>query len=109
MAGDIILSVAYGIRILPESDPYIALSEAGLEAIIKSATWGSYAVDLFPILKYIPPWTPGIKYKKEARKWEKMSTRMVISPFDLVKQRTVSVFALLSKYAMIRSQENAPD
>ncbi|KJA15616.1 hypothetical protein HYPSUDRAFT_99621, partial [Hypholoma sublateritium FD-334 SS-4] len=80
------LSVAYGIRILPECDPYIGLSEAGLEAIIKSATWGSYIVDFFPILKYIPSWIPGIKYKREARKWRQMSTKMVLSPFDVVKQ-----------------------
>ena len=95
MAGDIILSVAYGIQILPACDPYIALSEAGLEAIIKSATWGCYAVDFFPILKYIPSWIPGIKYKKEASRWRKMSNRMVMSPFDLVQQRAASIFPVV--------------
>lgn len=95
MAGDIILSIAYGIHILPDNDPYIALSEAGLEAIVKSATWGSFAVDFFPILKYIPSCFPGMEFKAEAAKWKLKAENMVTSPFDLVKQR-ISVSGLVA-------------
>ena len=96
MAGDIILSIAYGIRISEDSDPYIALSEAGLEAIIKSATWGSYMVDYFPILRYIPSWMPGMGFKTQAARWKKKAEKMVSVPFSLVVEERDSVSTVFS-------------
>ncbi|KAF8966582.1 cytochrome P450, partial [Flammula alnicola] len=76
MAGEIILSIAYGIQILPEHDPHIQLSEAGLVAITKAATWGSYA--------YFPSWLPGMNFKREARKWKQISAEMVGKPLPSI-------------------------
>jgi hypothetical protein len=94
MAGEIILSTAYGLRILPEHDPYIKLSEAGLVPIIKSANWGTYFVDFLPILKYFPSWLPGMGFKEEAKSWKTLSENMVEKPFEIVEGQLVRNFSL---------------
>ncbi|KAF9482335.1 cytochrome P450 [Pholiota conissans] len=87
MAGEIILSTAYGLQIKPENDSYIKLSEVGLTPIIKSANWGSYFVDFFPVLKLFPSWLPGMSFKGEAKLWKILSLNMVQKPFDAVEKQ----------------------
>ena len=48
MAGANIMEVTYGIRVLPEHDPFIELAEAGQEAVSKCAV-GFYLVELLPM------------------------------------------------------------
>ena len=42
MAGSLILSTTYGIKVQPNDDPYIAIAERGLKAIEASARAGAY-------------------------------------------------------------------
>ncbi|KAF5310685.1 hypothetical protein D9619_008116 [Psilocybe cf. subviscida] len=82
MAGEIILSIAYGIEVLAENDPHVQMSEAGLIAIVKAANWGSHSVDFIPWLKHLPEWLPGMGFKKEAVRWKRLSEAMVNKPFE---------------------------
>lgn len=59
MAGSNILSTAYGIEVLPSSDPYVAVAEDALDSIAKVAVPGAFLVESIPLLKYIPEWFPG--------------------------------------------------
>ncbi len=54
LAGSTILSIAYGLEVLPENDPYILAAEAGLCSLAKAAVPGAFLVDSIPPLKYIP-------------------------------------------------------
>lgn len=89
MAGEIILSIAYGIEILAENDTHVQLSEVGLDAIVKTANWGSYSVDFIPWLKYLPEWFPGMGFKKEAARWRQLSEAMVNKPFEYAENMLV--------------------
>jgi hypothetical protein len=44
MAGRLIISVTYGIDVLPSEDPYIALVEAAVNALIIAAVPGKFLV-----------------------------------------------------------------
>jgi hypothetical protein len=44
MAGRLIISVTYGIDVLPSEDPYIALVEAAVNALIAAALPGKFLV-----------------------------------------------------------------
>lgn len=59
LAGSTILSIAYGLKVLPSNDPYIEVAEAGLFSLAKAAAPGAFLVDSLPFLKYVPDWFPG--------------------------------------------------
>lgn len=42
MAGSLILSITYGINVLPQDDPYIAIAERALTTLNACANAGSY-------------------------------------------------------------------
>ncbi len=54
MVGANIMEVTYGIKVLPEHDPFIELAEAGQECVGRCATAGVYLVELLPMCTYAP-------------------------------------------------------
>jgi hypothetical protein len=90
MAGEIIMSIVYGIEVLPKGDPYIATAEKGVETIAAGALPGAFLVDTIPALKYIPEWMPFAGFKRKAREWRKIALMTANMPFEATKQNIVS-------------------
>ncbi|THU90948.1 cytochrome P450 [Dendrothele bispora CBS 962.96] len=86
MTGSIILSVAYGIEVLPQNDPYIAAADAALDTFCIAARPGSFLVDAIPWLKYVPEWMPGAGFKRKAKEWRKLARRMIEMPFETARK-----------------------
>ncbi|KAK7451737.1 hypothetical protein VKT23_012417 [Stygiomarasmius scandens] len=86
MTGSIILSVAYGIEVLSENDPYIAAADAALDTFCIAARPGSFLVDAIPWLKYVPEWMPGAEFKRKAKEWRKLARKMIEMPFETAKK-----------------------
>ncbi|KAF8169161.1 cytochrome P450 [Mycena galopus ATCC 62051] len=76
MAGELIMSAAYGIDVLPNNDPWITLAHKAVHTLSIAWVPGLYLVDSFPILKHIPTWFPGAGFKRQAREWRKLSQGM---------------------------------
>jgi hypothetical protein len=49
MAGTVVLSIAYGIEVRPDHDPYVDIGERALHAMAAAGNAGAYLVDTFPI------------------------------------------------------------
>ncbi|KAF8884004.1 cytochrome P450 [Infundibulicybe gibba] len=81
MAGSTIMSIAYGLDVLPKDDPYIATAERAVHPMVAAAVPGTFLVDSFPFLKYVPEWMPGAGFQKKAKEWRKLSQAMVEAPF----------------------------
>jgi len=79
----IILEVIYGFKIRPENDPYVKIAEDGT-VFVQGAIPGSFLVDVFPFLKYIPNWFPGSQFKEKAKLWGKQLHDSLDIPFDEV-------------------------
>lgn len=61
MIGATILTIAYGIKISSTDDPLIALAEAANHSVSQAAVLPiTSLMDIFPVLKYIPKWFPGM-------------------------------------------------
>ncbi|KAI0295307.1 cytochrome P450 [Multifurca ochricompacta] len=86
MAGQVILSIAYGIDVRPEGDPHVAVAEAVLEAVsvVSSNSW-AMLLDMMPWLLYMPGWFPGASIKHEASKWLPIVDSMIGKPHAEVK------------------------
>ena len=60
MAGQVILSIAYGIDVLPENDPYVADAEKVLRAVAVGTTKEALLLDSIPWCNYYQLiWKPG--------------------------------------------------
>ncbi|KAJ6580704.1 cytochrome P450 [Mycena capillaripes] len=73
MAGSVIMSVAYGINVLPQDDPFVALAKDAIRTIVIATVPGKF-LDTIPDLKYVPDWFPGAGFKRMAKsgaEWHK--------------------------------------
>ena len=66
------LSMSYGLEIKQTDDPFINLAEAAAKSISTAASYGTYLVNVIPILKYVPEFVPGAGFQKKARIWRKL-------------------------------------
>lgn len=89
MAGETIMSVAYGLEVKPKDDPYIRTAEQGVHPLVAAAVPGAFLVDVLPILKYVPEWMPGAGFQTKAREWKKLARAMVEVPFTAAKRNLV--------------------
>lgn len=90
MTGEVIISVAYGLDVQAEDDPYITLAERGNEGPIEAVIPGAFLVDMLPFLKYVPAWVPGAGFQKKALRWKEFGRAMVEIPFAVTKANIVS-------------------
>ncbi|KAJ6619369.1 hypothetical protein B0H10DRAFT_1793644 [Mycena sp. CBHHK59/15] len=77
MTGELIMSVAYGIDVLPSDDPYITVAEEAIQTLSVANIPRKYLVDEFPILKHVPNWFPGAGFKRQAAEWRKLARAMM--------------------------------
>ncbi|GJJ16120.1 hypothetical protein Clacol_010400 [Clathrus columnatus] len=77
--------ITYGIKTIPENDPYIELAERVLKLFGEVAAPGACLVDIIPILKYVPDWFPGAGFKQKAKILNAELNAMAIIPFAAAK------------------------
>ncbi|KAJ7719207.1 cytochrome P450 [Mycena olivaceomarginata] len=95
-AADIVMSIAYGIEILPSNDPYVKLAHEAVHTLSEAGVPGKYLVDSLPILKHVPAWFPGAKFKRDAIEWRKLACAMTDVPFAETKKQMAMGTAPLS-------------
>ena len=83
------MSIAYGIDIKESEDPYISVAEEAVSQISQAGVPGTFWVDFFPILKYVPSWFPGAGFQKIAARARVLATSMTEQPFRYVKEQLV--------------------
>ncbi|KAJ2934714.1 hypothetical protein H1R20_g2365, partial [Candolleomyces eurysporus] len=76
LAAEVIMSIAYGIQLQEENDPYVKLAEAATQGAIIAGVPGRFLVDAIPLLKYVPAWFPGASFKRKAHEWSEMAKAM---------------------------------
>ena len=89
MAGDTIMSVAYGLEVQPDDDPYIKTAEEGVHPLHTAAVPGAFLVDSLPFLKHVPEWFPGAGFQNEAKAAKKLARTMIEVPFEAAKKNFV--------------------
>lgn len=85
-----IIEISYGFEALPKNDPYIDTAEKGLATVAIAALPGAFLVDTIPLLKFIPSWVPGARFKKQAKEWKQYADDTLEAPFRTLKQDIVS-------------------
>jgi hypothetical protein len=95
------MSVAYGIKVSENDDPYISNAEEALHGLSQAGIPGQFMVDLLPILKYVPSWMPGAGFKRKAAYWRRANVDMAEKPFNYVKEALVSSTGLKERLSSV--------
>jgi hypothetical protein len=85
------MKVGYGIAVQESDDPYISIAEEALARISEAGIPGTFWVDWFPILKYVPSWFPGAGFQKKAERARETTNAMAEKPFRHVQEQLVQV------------------
>ena len=85
-----ILKLTYGVNISEdENSDYVKTAEIVVAALAEAGHPGSFLVNLFPSMKFIPAWFPGAGWKRKANHWRKAGECFVRMPWDTVKEQLV--------------------
>ncbi len=100
MFGSAIIRIVYGLDVTDgDNDRYIQIAEKALVAFNVALMPGKFLVETFPILRYIPKWLPGAKFRRDAAEWRPVVLSMRNAPWEGTVESMVS-----SLYAIVRSQ-----
>ena len=89
--GGIAISLAYGLDIKETDDPHVKRAEKAMKSIEDITGSGTYLVDIFPILRYVPSWVPGATFQKEAKIYRQLQEDSLHSPFEDTVKNIVSL------------------
>ncbi|KAK0469478.1 cytochrome P450 [Desarmillaria tabescens] len=82
-AGSIIMKTVYDYDVEPDEDRFVQLADQGVISAHISGTEGTFLVDYFPVLKVLPKWFPGARFKN-------LAPSMIEEPFRYVSESPVS-------------------
>ncbi|KAK0480174.1 cytochrome P450 [Armillaria novae-zelandiae] len=80
--GSIIMKMVYGYDVEPDGDRFVDLVDQAMISARLGLANGAFLVDLLPILKNVPVWFPGAKFKRLAQRWRKQVEEMREEPFQ---------------------------
>ncbi|EJD45439.1 cytochrome P450, partial [Auricularia subglabra TFB-10046 SS5] len=76
-----IIKAVYGIDIAPRDDPYVAIAERAVD-LLGVVVPGSNLVDVFPLLRFVPPWVPFFgRSTRLAKQMRPYPTAMIEVPY----------------------------
>ncbi|KAF8625969.1 hypothetical protein AX17_006694 [Amanita inopinata Kibby_2008] len=88
LTSTIALATTYGYNVTPgqaKEDPIVYLAEQAASAVAELTLPGRTMINIFPILRHIPPWFPGASTQKLAAKVKEMATAYKTMPFEFTK------------------------
>ncbi|KAI0280920.1 cytochrome P450 [Russula aff. rugulosa BPL654] len=103
--GKNIIENTYGIRIPSPDSEYVKLSRETHEVIQNAVVPGSFFVDVFPPLRFVPEWFPGAGFKRLARVAKARGEHMVDGAFDAAKKAMNSEDSMASLVGTLLSSE----
>ncbi|KAJ7194939.1 cytochrome P450 [Mycena pura] len=87
-AAAIVLQLAYGYKISEEeNDPFVDLVDKAMSEFSHILRPGAFLIEVLPILKYVPSWFPGAKFKRLAEKYNHSCDDMAEVPLAYVKEQ----------------------
>jgi hypothetical protein len=109
MPGELVLDLAYALKVTGPSDEYFRIADVVEVATAATFTPGSFLVDLIPLCKsfrgrldkllienetitvrWIPAWVPGAGFQRKAAEWRKVTTEMFCRPYEVPTQSSLA-------------------
>lgn len=88
------MAIIYNLDIKPPNDYYFNVAEQALNGVSEVVLPGAALVNVFPGLRHLPRWVPGIGFQKAAAV-HKLLVEMKDGTFDYARSQMVSVISLV--------------
>ncbi|KAF8661202.1 hypothetical protein AX16_001482 [Volvariella volvacea WC 439] len=96
LASELILSMAYGLKIKPDGDPLVDLPEKAQRGMAEAIIPGKWLVDAYPWLTYVPSWMPFAGFQRKAKEWKQDTVNLVELPYQQAKKNFLAGNAITS-------------
>ncbi|KAM5539706.1 hypothetical protein V8D89_006519 [Ganoderma adspersum] len=80
--GATIMDITYGLDVAGADNRFIGLLANFAEAFQSAFSPGKYLVEMFPVLRHVPPWFPGATFHRDATLYRQSFSAMRNEPFD---------------------------
>ncbi|RPD54268.1 cytochrome P450 [Lentinus tigrinus ALCF2SS1-7] len=107
MLGVIVMRIVYGLEVTDNDDKYMNTAEEAIAAFNLAFIPGKYLVETFPIMRFIPKWFPGAKFKRDAAGWRDSILRMRNEPWEGASQIISEGQAVRSMVSDLKDRVNA--
>ncbi|GJJ06932.1 hypothetical protein Clacol_001128 [Clathrus columnatus] len=85
--GSVVLMLTYGYKPVEANDPLVRIVNDAVQGWSEMTINGAYAVDSFPMLRFVPSWFPGAGWKVKAIKYRQGLTEMLERPYEWTRQQ----------------------
>ena len=86
-----IIRIGYGIDMDKSEVDYLGIAEEAMEKFSIIFVPGKYLVETFPILRFLPSWFPGARFKRQAAEWFPLVRKMRDVPWDAAVTAMVGI------------------
>ncbi|KAF8653529.1 hypothetical protein AX16_003913 [Volvariella volvacea WC 439] len=86
-AAAVIMRVTYGYQVKEYDDQYVDLVQATVKRISQIIAPGRYLVEQIPLLRYIPDWFPGARFKRAAKEHAELYQRTANEPYNWTRSQ----------------------
>ncbi|KAL5480690.1 hypothetical protein ACEPAI_9630 [Sanghuangporus weigelae] len=86
------LVAIYGHKVScnPSKDPFVMMNDEAVKMTVSTGNLGSTIIDLFPFLRHLPPWFPGMGLKQKALLARDAKSKAFSLPYEGAMSRKVS-------------------
>ncbi|KAF0319376.1 cytochrome p450 oxidoreductase [Colletotrichum asianum] len=90
-AASVVLKMIYGYNVDQfKADHLVEAIEKAMDGFGQASVPGTFMVDIFPWMRYLPEWFPGTGWKQTAKEWREDLRVIVEKPFAFTKQQMAS-------------------
>ncbi|KAJ7757489.1 cytochrome P450 [Mycena metata] len=83
----LVLAIAFGYKAKDEDDPLLKLADETMAQFTELLTPSAFAVDVFPLLRFVPEWFPGASWKKKVKPYRQTLQDLLDTPFAWVREQ----------------------
>lgn len=85
----------YGYKVSPRNDPFQAIAEDAMTAVSELAYPTASIINMLPVLRFLPPWFPGVKFHHVARVAKEELRKLQDVPYKYVQDTLVGLSSKL--------------
>ncbi|KAI0050246.1 cytochrome P450 [Auriscalpium vulgare] len=86
LQGSLLIAVAYGIDVKGRDDWNLTTVQKAVHLITTTALPNAVSVNMFPFLRHLPEWLPGMGFKSLARRGHELAEASINEPWNTFKE-----------------------
>ncbi|KAH7327627.1 cytochrome P450 [Rhizoctonia solani] len=109
MAGSVAIRMVYGYKVNSPDDRLVQAAEQAMAIFSDVMAPGRWMIEVFPLLRYVPKWFPGVTFHKAVASWQPILQAAEEETFEFVKSQMAKGKAEPSFTSKLLQPENGEE